>query len=539
MKKARVLTSMILLTFLTCGICSNCTAFSTALPVADVLVVPTGTTAQEHGFPEEDTYHSIQEAINQLNGGEILHIAPGTYYQKVALENKQFNIPVTIEGSAEGAVILDGQGQLEFGMDYWLVNKMVVDNITFRNYKEYGLKIMHCKNVTVENCRFEHIGFSPDIDGDNSGEGYGLVAKYSKGVVIRHNHTTHCGPDDALVDQGYLGNSINTYALIDSEIHNNTCIYNSGGGILVEDGINVDILDNNIYGNNKEAFLDPGDPDSEKWTCGGIWVCGGMGIIVEGNNLEENSYGIQLSDQEGQLLKNCVVKNNHIKYNKKGIYMYNLCAPQHMPNPSAMKFEDNRIRFNKEENVFIEPVGSEIKQEHITVSGCLITGNKGAATIAATGSRSLFYDTITNVVWVEGANYNRFMVMQAYEDNGKHVFNRDETIIQIVVDGMVYEMYGGPDVLSNPQGSTDLTTGEKYIELYYDTDARGNITTMTYKILKDLTIHEFDEETWPAITLKASSEITFTKAPLSEFSAPPPSPIWDRGRKRKRLKQQP
>lgn len=498
---------MLLIIILTFSIFLTCTASSGKIHVADVYVIPAGTTAQDFGFPVNDTYHSIQDGINQLQSGETLYIAPGTYNQQVEMEDKQFNEPVTIEGSTSGTVILDGQEQLEFGMNFWLFDNIVVENITFRNYNDYGIQIMHCKDTIIENCRFEHVGFNPDVE--NGGEGYGLVAKYSKNVTLRYNYTTHCGPSDDLVAQGYLGNSINTYALIDSKIDSNTCMYNSGGGILVEDGINVDIVDNYIYGNNKEAVFDPTDPNSEKWTCGGIWVCGGMGIILEGNNLEENSYGIQLSDQESQMLKDCVVKNNHIKYNKKSVYMYNLCDPQQMPDPSVVKFEDNHILFNKEDNIFVEPVGSEIIKENVTVTGSSITANNGILTFESTGRRSHFYDTITNVVWIDKTGYNRFMIMQEYDNNGSHVFKHDETIVQIVVDGVVYEMYGGPDVLSNPQGSTDLTTGEKYIELYYETDAQGDITIMKYKILKDLTIHELDEGTWPSITLKANSEIIF------------------------------
>jgi parallel beta-helix repeat protein len=79
-----------------------------------------------------------------------------------------------------------------------------------------------------------------------------------------------------------MGTGINTFECTDCTIRSNQSHENIGGGILVEDGVNVLVEGNNVYDNDLDAWVD-------EWWDGGLWVDGGHDIIIRNNTFTGNS----------------------------------------------------------------------------------------------------------------------------------------------------------------------------------------------------------------------------------------------------------
>jgi hypothetical protein len=96
-----------------------------------------------------------------------------------------------------------------------------------------------------------------------------------------------------IAQQGILGTGIDTYKLERATIRDNHAHDNIGGGVLVEDGVNVLVENNQIDHNELNA-------GGEYWD-GGIWFDGGHDTKVHCNMIASNhGPGIQISDEDVQ-----------------------------------------------------------------------------------------------------------------------------------------------------------------------------------------------------------------------------------------------
>ncbi len=77
------------------------------------------------------------------------------------------------------------------------------------------------------------------------------------------------------------GTGIDGYRMRNAVIRNNRSHHNHGGGLLVEDSVNVLVKRNKIYGNALDVSADD-------WWDGGIWLDGGRDVTLVGNMIYDN-----------------------------------------------------------------------------------------------------------------------------------------------------------------------------------------------------------------------------------------------------------
>ena len=144
-----------------------------------------------------------------------------------------------------------------------------------------------------------------------------------------------------------LGTGINTFMCTDCVIRNNHSYENVGGGILVEDGVNVLVEGNEVIANYLDATED-------EWWDGGIWIDGGHDIIVRNNEFRDNlGPGIQISDEDHQQPYGYVLENNTSRNNYYGIYIWNFGTSE-LPPESVLRLTNNLFQDNSVQDVWIE-----------------------------------------------------------------------------------------------------------------------------------------------------------------------------------------
>jgi parallel beta-helix repeat protein len=234
------------------------------------------------GQSMDNAFRTISHAFEVVQPGETIQVLAGTYYERIELEKLgNSSASITLTGEA-GATILDGQRVRTMGI--WCENctNLIFENLEIRNYTDIGIGALESSKITMRNLTVHHNGFAVQLTGWEL-EGYGIDTDECDKVLIENNDVYQNGPNpktDIL-----MGTGINTFGCTNSTIRNNQCHENIGGGILVEDGVNVLVEGNNVYNNDLDATVD-------EWWDGGLWVDGGHDIIIRNNTFTGNYYGI-------------------------------------------------------------------------------------------------------------------------------------------------------------------------------------------------------------------------------------------------------
>ena len=178
-------------------------------------------------------------------------------------------------------------------------------------------------------------------------EGYGIQVDECQSVTVENNDVYQNGPQPQLPGR-LMGTGINTYMCTDCVIRNNQSHDNIGGGILVEDSVNVLVEGNEALSNDLDAT-------AEEWWDGGIWVDGGHDVTVRNNTFRGNlGPGIQISDEDLQQPYGYVIENNVSTENYYGIYIWNFGTSQ-FPPENVLRMLNNQISANTVQDVWIVP----------------------------------------------------------------------------------------------------------------------------------------------------------------------------------------
>lgn len=144
-----------------------------------------------------------------------------------------------------------------------------------------------------------------------------------------------------------VGTEINAYGISNSVIRNNRSYDNRGGGILVEDSVQVVVDSNEIYSNDLDVTAD-------EWWDGGIWLDGGRNVTVRNNVFRDNlGPGIQISDEDRQSPTGYVLENNRSNGNYFGIYIWNF-GTTGFPPDSVLRLVGNDFSGNSRQDVWIQ-----------------------------------------------------------------------------------------------------------------------------------------------------------------------------------------
>jgi nitrous oxidase accessory protein NosD len=300
----------------------------------------------------------LAQALCNVRPGQTVHVMPGVYRESVVLGLfGSGDAPIVIRGMPAGGElpILDGEGERTMGLALVECTNVVVESIEFRSYTDEGLYVLLGSDITIRGNRFLANGRA-SVDPDREGEGFGVDVEGATNVLIEGNEAAENGPAPDRVRRGILGTGINTYELTDAIIRDNHSHHNVGGGILVEDGVNVLVEGNQIDHNELDAGGDYWD--------GAIWVDGGHDVTLQGNTVVDNhGPAIQISDEGVQYPDASfayVVQENTVTGNRFGVYLWNfgVCP---FPSSEIVRFVDNTVEGNTVQEFWCEewPCGVE------------------------------------------------------------------------------------------------------------------------------------------------------------------------------------
>lgn len=315
----------------------------------DVVYVSPDGDDRNQGSTPETAFLTLAQAMCNVRPGQTVRLMPGTYQESVILGAFGSDVaPITIQGIPDGdrLPVLDGEGNRTMGLALVECTNVVVENVEFRNYTDEGLFVLLGSEITIRNNRFIANGRA-SIDPDMEGEGFGVSVAGTARVLIEGNEAAENGPAAERVQEGILGTGIDTYELQDAIIRSNYAHDNIGGGVLVEDGVNVVVENNRVERNELDA-------GGEYWD-GAIWIDGGHTITLRGNTVTDNyGPGIQISDEDVQYPAasyGYVIEDNVVTGNRFGIYVWNLgeCP---FPRSEVVDFVNNTIRDNVERDIW-------------------------------------------------------------------------------------------------------------------------------------------------------------------------------------------
>jgi parallel beta-helix repeat protein len=181
------------------------------------------------GYPTYVKYSSIQEAINNANEGDTIHVSSGLYYEHLTVDK-----PLTLNGENKYTTIIDGS-------DNGTVINVEADNVTVTDFaiQESGcscsdyagvqVRIYH-KNAILTNNRIVQ-------------NGYGIKLVWANNITIDRNEIA--------------GNSYGIEILYSSNntLKANNITANIGDGIRVESSSNNKIFHNKFAENERQAYV--------------------------------------------------------------------------------------------------------------------------------------------------------------------------------------------------------------------------------------------------------------------------------------------
>lgn len=297
------------------------------------------------GRTEVTALRTLGRALEVVQPGEIIQVLEGTYKEALMLENiGSSESPITIRG-VYSTTVFDGQRTMTIGFWCEMCNNLIIEDLTFQNYTDIGIGVYLSTQITMDTLIVHHNGFAAQLT-DWDIEGYGIQTDESQNITIINSEVYNNGPDPRPF--GRLGTGIDSYACTDCVIRNNYSHDNIGGGILVEDGVNVLVVGNEVRANYLDATED-------EWWDGGIWIDGGHDIILRDNHFYENiGPGIQISNEDHQNVFGYLLENNLSTQNIYGIYIWNFGASDFPPD-NILRLSNNQFYDNKIQDVWIVP----------------------------------------------------------------------------------------------------------------------------------------------------------------------------------------
>jgi len=310
-----------------------------------IYYVSTNGNDDQDGRSKETAFRTIEHAISVVQPGNTIQILPGIYDETLMMEGLgDPEKPIVLRGQV-GETILDGQRISTIGFWCEKCTNLIVADLTFRNYTDIGLGVYDSSDIKIQNLTLYDNGFAVQLT-DWELEGYGVHIDESSRISIEGCDVYQNGPQPR--PHGVLGTGINTYQCTNCLIRDNSTHHNVGGGILVEDGIDVVVQGNDVFANYLDATED-------EWWDGGIWIDGGRNVTVANNTFRENiGPGIQISDEDFQQPYGYVLENNRSTGNYYGIYIWNFRETE-FPPENVLRMTNNQISGNTIQDVWIVP----------------------------------------------------------------------------------------------------------------------------------------------------------------------------------------
>jgi len=287
----------------------------------DYYVSPSGSNLNDGstGSP----WQTLQYSVDQLQAGDILHVKPGTFNEKITINvSGNQDSPIVITG--EFGSVMNGQGLTNQTTMISIEDKsyITVQHMTIQNNQmndAQGISVSgHCVGITIYDNYFSDINFSTnpsDVANENTNAQPIIVlgtnpTQAISELEILFNNIVNCrlGYSEALAVNGNVTN----FSIQGNFI---TAVTNIGIAVIGHEGTSSDpltdqarsgsVLDNRLV-NCRSPYA----------ACAGIYVDGGKDILIERNSTHENNYGIEIGcEHPGKSAADIMVRNNMIYHN--------------------------------------------------------------------------------------------------------------------------------------------------------------------------------------------------------------------------------
>lgn len=298
-----------------------------------VLLISVNSTAKTIQVSKNETvYKTIQSAVNIANPGDTVLVKSGIYNEFVTImkSGTEGNF-ITI--LAEEVATIDGTGLSYAGTCglIYIENKsfIKVEGFTIRNAVYNSTKAFQAgiwvrgfgTNIEIRNNKISNIVNSLKNSGCHGIAVYGTSGTASlKNIIIDNNEVFDCqtGWSEAIV----LNGNVDGFVVANNLVHDNN---NIGIDFIGHEGEcpvaqydqarNGVCTDNQVYNITSKGNLAYGNEQSAD----GIYVDGGLNIIIERNIIDKCDIGIELASEHlGKNTENIIVRNNFVSRSIQG-----------------------------------------------------------------------------------------------------------------------------------------------------------------------------------------------------------------------------
>lgn len=276
--------------------------------------------------PAGGAYTTIQAGVNAANAGDTVLVKAGTYNEAVSFPRSGSLAGGYITLLGETGAIVDGKGKGQLGIYINSRNYIRVAGLEVQNFKGAGtpigisvrgsssnLEILNNKVHNIENANDNAHGIAF----------YGTSATPISNILVDGNEIRNCllGQSESLV----LNGNITNFTVSNNVVHDNDNIgidfigFEGTGPTGLDQARNGVCIGNTVY--NISSLTNPtygGDRAAD-----GIYVDGGLNIVIERNNVYNCDIGIELaSEHAGKNTQDITVRNNFVS----GSYQANIMA---------------------------------------------------------------------------------------------------------------------------------------------------------------------------------------------------------------------
>ncbi|NDL68452.1 stalk domain-containing protein [Anaerotalea alkaliphila] len=273
----------------------------------------TGTTATS-------ALKTFKKALEKAVAGDTILAKGGTYSEKIVVSKSgTAGAPITIKNAPGETPVLDGTGMTPTwdGM-VTIENKsnVTIEGFEIRNYKAtksssvpMGISVYGAgANIQLLNNRIHAIE-------NPTGNAHGIRVFGTNGstpvsnIVVNGNHIYNCklGQSEALV----LNGNVDGFKVNYNVVHDND---NIGIDFIGYEGTapaNDNTRNGECVGNTVYNISSAGNPTYGGDACaGGIYVDGGMNILIDRNTVKNCDIGIEVATERGPMTRNITVTNN-------------------------------------------------------------------------------------------------------------------------------------------------------------------------------------------------------------------------------------